>query len=54
MKTKVEVMVVEDNVFDQFIEACDKANRPNAALLAAAKFTKESHFESTGLTNLKN
>lgn len=40
-----EMMVVEGNVFDQFVEACDKANNPNAALLAAAKFTKESHFE---------
>lgn len=40
-----EMMVVEGNVFDQFVEACDKANKPNAALLAAAAFTKESHVE---------
>lgn len=40
-----EMMVVEGNVFDQFVEACDKANKPNAALLAAAVFTKESHVE---------
>ena len=39
------MMVVEGNVFDQFVEACDKANKPNAALLAAAAFTKESHVE---------
>lgn len=40
-----EMMVVEGNVFDQFVEACDKANKPNAALLAAAAFTKESYIE---------
>ena len=40
-----EMMVVEGNVFDQFVEACDKAKNPNAALLAAAAFTKESHIE---------
>lgn len=39
------MMVVEGNVFDQFVEACDKENNPNAALLAAAEFTKESLVE---------
>ena len=38
-------MVVEGNVFDQFVETCDKANNSNTALLAAAEFTKESHVE---------
>jgi len=34
------MMVVEGNAFDQFVEACDKANNPNAVLLAAVEFTK--------------
>ncbi|MDA9558046.1 DUF1778 domain-containing protein [Vibrio sp.] len=37
-----ESMVVKDNVFDEFIIACDKAKAPNQALLDAAKFTDES------------
>jgi len=37
-----ESIIVEDNVFDKFIEACDKAESPNKALLEAATFTKES------------
>ena len=37
-----ESIVVQDNVFDVFIAACDKAKAPNQALLEAAKFTDES------------
>ncbi|WP_394129369.1 DUF1778 domain-containing protein [Shewanella maritima] len=39
---KHESIVVKDNVFDEFITACDKATAPNQALLEAAKFTNES------------
>ncbi|RLV57689.1 DUF1778 domain-containing protein [Parashewanella curva] len=39
-----ESITIEDNIFDQFLEACDKAQEPNTALLDAAKYTKESGF----------
>ena len=48
------MMVVDGNVFDQFLKACDKANNPNAVLLAAVEFTKESLVEWVGLKRLKN
>ena len=37
-----ESITIEGNVFDKFIDACDKAEAPNKALLEAAIFTKES------------
>ncbi|WP_016957586.1 DUF1778 domain-containing protein [Catenovulum agarivorans] len=37
-----ETTVVKDNVFDEFVAACDKAKAPNSALLEAARFTDES------------
>ncbi|MEZ9290831.1 DUF1778 domain-containing protein [Vibrio lentus] len=37
-----ESLVVKDNVFDEFIMACDNARAPNQALLEAAKFTDKS------------
>ena len=40
-----ESMTVTDNVFDQFIAACDQAQAPNTALLEAAAFTKASNFK---------
>ncbi len=40
-----ESMTVTDNVFDQFIAACDQAQAPNTALLEAAAFTKTSDFK---------
>jgi uncharacterized protein (DUF1778 family) len=40
-----ESITIENNAFDQFIEACDKAKKPNRALLEAAKFTKDSGFK---------
>ena len=39
-----EAMVVESDVFELFIKACDKANRPNSALLSAEKFTTTSQI----------
>ena len=39
-----KVMVVEGDIFDHFIKACDKANRPNSVLLAAEKFTTTSQI----------
>ncbi|MEL0658723.1 DUF1778 domain-containing protein [Psychromonas arctica] len=44
-KAEHEMMVVEGSAFDQFVEACDKANNPNTVLLTAAEFTKESLVE---------
>lgn len=40
-----ESMTVSDNVFDQFMAACDQAQLPNTALLEAAAFTKASNFK---------
>jgi uncharacterized protein (DUF1778 family) len=37
-----EGIVVQNNVFDAFMAACDKAKAPNQALLEAVKFTDES------------
>ncbi len=39
-----ESIVVDDNIFDQFMSACEKAKEPNTALIEAAKFTKENGF----------
>jgi len=40
-----ESIEVKDNVFDEFLLACEKAKAPNKALLEAAAFTKESGFK---------
>ncbi|WED23748.1 DUF1778 domain-containing protein [Vibrio sp. JC009] len=40
-----ESIVVKDDVFDEFIAACDKAKAPNQALLDAAKFADESNIK---------
>lgn len=40
-----ESMTIESNVFDLFMEACDKATKPNAALASAAQFAKEQGFK---------
>ena len=37
-----ESIKVKDNVFDEFMAACNKAKAPNQALLKAIKFTDES------------
>ena len=39
---KYESIMVKDNVFDEFMAACEQAKEPNQALLDAAKFTDES------------
>lgn len=39
-----ESITVEDNVFDQFMAACDQAKAPNKALLEAVALTKKSGF----------
>ncbi len=36
-----ESMTVENNIFDRFVDACDKAKNPNKALLDAAAYTKK-------------
>ena len=36
-----ESMTVENNIFDRFMDACEKAKKPNAALLEAAAYTKK-------------
>ena len=40
--SQYENMTVEDNVFDQFMLACDKTQAPNGALLDAVALTKDS------------
>jgi len=37
--------VVEDDVFDRFMQACEKAAKPNSALVEALDFTKEQDTE---------
>ena len=36
-----ESMVVEDDIFDRFLNACEEAARPNQALVDAAARTRE-------------
>ncbi len=36
-----ESMVLEDDIFDRFISACEKAQKPNKKLQSALQFTKE-------------
>ena len=36
-----ENMTVKNDIFDRFMDACEKANRPNKALSDAAEFTKK-------------
>ena len=38
---KYESMTLEDNSFDRFYKACEKAKKPNKALVDALAFTKE-------------
>jgi uncharacterized protein (DUF1778 family) len=39
-----ETMVVDDDIFDRFISACEKAEEPNDALMEAARFTEKNGF----------
>lgn len=36
-----ELVTVENNIFDRFLNACNKTQKPNKALLDAATFTKK-------------
>lgn len=40
-----ESITVRDDIFDQFMQACDQAKAPNAALKAALSFTKEQGMQ---------
>ncbi|MCW9023160.1 MAG: DUF1778 domain-containing protein [Gammaproteobacteria bacterium] len=40
-----ESIMVQDDVFDRFINACEKVQNPNAALLEAAAFTKDQDIK---------
>ncbi|REL28859.1 DUF1778 domain-containing protein [Thalassotalea euphylliae] len=40
-----ESMTVSASVFDEFMSACEQAQAPNQALLAAAKFTDKSKIK---------
>lgn len=40
-----EKIVLKDDIFDEFVSACEKAKEPNKALKDALKFTKESNFK---------
>jgi len=39
-----ESITLENDIFDCFVEACDKAAKPNKALQDAANFTQEQGF----------
>ena len=41
---KHEKMILTNDVFDMFVLACESASKPNDALLAASKITKEQGF----------
>jgi len=38
-------VVVEDDVFDRFMQACEQAGKPNSALVGALDFTREQEAE---------
>jgi uncharacterized protein (DUF1778 family) len=40
-----ESMIIEDDCFDKFMQACDKATSPNQALKDAAKLTKKLNIK---------
>jgi len=39
-----ESISLEDDIFDRFVDACDKAAKPNKALQDAAAFSKQQGF----------
>lgn len=43
--TEYDTMVLEDDLFDTFWTACDKASKPNQALLDAAEYSKQQGFK---------
>ena len=40
-----ESITVENDIFDRFMNACENAQKPNDALIAAAAYTKEQGFK---------
>lgn len=40
-----ESITVENDVFDRFMDACNKASKPNSALTHAVQFAKEQGFQ---------
>lgn len=40
-----ETLTLKDDIFDEFIAACEQAKAPNQALRDAVAFTKEQGFE---------
>lgn len=40
-----ESIIVEDDVFDRFMNACEEARKPNKALMDATSFTKEQDIK---------
>ncbi|OGR07738.1 MAG: hypothetical protein A2511_03380 [Deltaproteobacteria bacterium RIFOXYD12_FULL_50_9] len=40
-----EGLMVDDDVFDRFIKACEETRKPNKALLDAAAFTREQSIK---------
>lgn len=40
-----ESIIVENDIFDLFINACEKTKKPNKALTDATSFTKEQGFK---------
>ena len=39
-----EGMTLENDIFDRFVEACDKTDKPNKALENAVAFTKQQGY----------
>ena len=42
--SKHEKFVVQNDIFESFMKACDKAQKPNDALVEAARYAKEQGF----------
>ncbi|MFV1983419.1 MAG: DUF1778 domain-containing protein [Thiohalomonadales bacterium] len=40
-----ENIIVQDDIFDRFMSACEQVKKPNAALLQAAAFSKEQDIK---------
>ncbi len=40
-----ENMTIKDDIFDRFINACEKVDKPNKALLDAVAFTKNQDIK---------
>lgn len=38
---KYESITVEDDIFDRFVDACDKVQKPNKALRDAVEYTRK-------------